>query len=167
LDEANTLEIFLKTKGVWYRIVDKPETVHTADASSVTGIPLPKITKNLVSRTDNGEYVLLVVPGDKRVNLRRAAVALAVKNVSTVPFEKAESISGFPPGGTPTVGHKTDIGGNMKEGQRGITRTVLDRSLLHFETIFCGGGSRDKLLELKVKDVLKIGENILVADIVE
>jgi len=154
LDESTTLESFLKAKKVWYRFVDKPETIHTADAAAVTGIPLPKITKNLVSRTDGGEYVLLVVPGDRRVDLKKAAGVLGVKNVGTVSFQRAESISGYPPGGTPTVGHKTKM------------RTVLDKSLLGYETIFCGGGSRNKLLELRVRDILDLS-GALVAEISE
>lgn len=56
--------------------------------------------------------------------------------------------------------------GNTKDN-RGISRTVLDKSLLNYETIFCGGGSRDKILELKVKDIPTIGDNIVVADIAE
>ena len=163
--EADSLDEFLVEKKVWHRFVAKPETIHTADASNVTGIPLPRITKNLVSRTDEREYVLLVVPGDRRVDLKKAAKALGARNLSTVPFQAAESISGYPPGGTPTIGHKTKMNGNTRDSQQCITRTVLDRSLLDFETIFCGGGSRDRLLELKVKEILDVGENIILADI--
>ena len=159
---ADTLDEFLVSRNVWHRFVAKPETIHTADASSVTGIPLQRITKNLVSRTDGREYVLLVVPGDKRVDLKKAAKALGARNLSTVSFQAAESISGYPPGGTPTIGHKRKMTG---DNEPVITRTVLDRSLLDFETIFCGGGSRDRLLELKVKEILDIGENIILADI--
>jgi Cys-tRNA(Pro)/Cys-tRNA(Cys) deacylase len=154
LDESITLESFLKATKLWYRFVDKPETIHTADAATVTGIPLQKITKNLVSRTDRGEYVLLVVPGDRRVDIKKAARVLGVKNVSTIPFQRAESISGYPPGGTPTVGHKTRM------------RTVIDKSLLDYETIFCGGGSRNKLLKLRVRDILDLS-GALVAEISE
>jgi len=162
---ADTLDEFLVSRKVWHRFVTKPETIHTADASSVTGIPLHKITKNLVSRTDEREYVLLVVPGDKRVDLKKAAKALGVRNLSTVSFQAAESISGYPPGGTPTICHKTKMTGNTRDNEFCIRRTVLDKSLLDFETIFCGGGSRDRLLELKVKEILGIGENIVLADI--
>ena len=148
------LETYLKERGIWYRFVNKTETTHTADASNVTGIPLNRITKNLVSQTEKGEYILLVVSGDKRVDLKKAAFALGAKNVSTVPFAEAESISGYPPGGTPTLGHKTPM------------RTVIDKPLLHFGTIFCGGGSRSLLLELRTKDILDTSRAI-VADISE
>jgi len=116
-----------------------------------TGIDLHRITKNLVSRTSQGEYVLLVVPGDRRVDLKAAAKALSVKNVRLLPFEEAESISGYSPGGTPSVGHKTRM------------RTVVDSELTEFETLYCGGGTRDRLLELKVSDIIRLNEAIVSA----
>ncbi|HIE14134.1 TPA: aminoacyl-tRNA deacylase [Candidatus Bathyarchaeota archaeon] len=148
------LKDFLEKMGIWYRFISKPETIHTADAAKVAGVDLKRLTKNLVSETDAGEHILLVIPGDCRVNLKAAAKALATKRVRLVSFNNAEEISGYPPGGTPTVGHKTPL------------KTVIDKSLLRFETIYCGGGSRDKLLELKTKDILKL-TNAVVADIIK
>jgi Cys-tRNA(Pro)/Cys-tRNA(Cys) deacylase len=135
------LEAYLEESGIWYRFIDKPETVHTADASKATGIDLHRITKNLVSKTRKGEYALLVVPGDRRVDLKAAAKALGTKKIRLIPFSEAETISGYPPGGTPTIGHKTPM------------KVILDEELAGFETFYCGGGSRDRLLELRVDDV--------------
>jgi prolyl-tRNA editing enzyme YbaK/EbsC (Cys-tRNA(Pro) deacylase) len=43
---------------------------------------------------------------------------------------------------------------------------VIEKDLRHNETIFCGGGSRDKILELRTEDVLKL-TNAVTADISE
>ena len=134
----------MKNAGLWYRFYDKPETVHTADASQATGIELSKITKNLVCRTSDGRFALLVVSGDRKVNLRSAADLLGARNVQLLGFSEAESVSGYPPGGTPSVHHKVPL------------QVVIDKQLLNNETIFCGGGARNKLLELRTSDVLKI-----------
>ncbi len=142
------LGAYLNQKGVWHRFIPKAETVHTADAAKAAGLELHQVTKNLVSKTDQGEHVLLITPGDKRVNLKVAARALGVKNLSLVPFDKAEEINGYPPGGTPSVGHKTKMW------------VVMDKSLLEYETLYCGGGSRDRLLELKTQDILRINDAI-------
>ncbi|MGQ9515036.1 MAG: aminoacyl-tRNA deacylase [Thermoproteota archaeon] len=128
---------------MWYRFIWKEETVHTKDASKATGIDLHRITKNLVCQTAEGEYVLLIIPGDRRVNLKLAADALMTKNVSLLAPEEAEKITGYPPGGTPSIGHKLRM------------RVVFDSCLLDLEKVFCGGGSRDRLLELRVKDILE------------
>lgn len=138
------LEEYLKSQGIWYRFISKVETIHTADAARVSGIELRRITKNLIFRADDRDYALLIVPGDKKVNPKRAAEALGATKVSLVPFDQSEAISGYPPGATPSVGHRTKV------------RVVIDKSLLDLETIYCGGGSRDRLLELRTQDVIRL-----------
>ena len=148
------LEEYLKKSGVWYRLMDKPETVHTADASRATGIELSRITKNLVCKTSDGRYALLVVPGNRRVSLQKAAQVLNARNIQLLGFNEAETVSGYPPGGTPSLHHKTPMS------------VVVEKGLLNYETTFCGGGSRGKILELKTEDLLKL-TNATVADISE
>ncbi|MEM2929095.1 MAG: aminoacyl-tRNA deacylase [Nitrososphaerota archaeon] len=146
------LESYLKQNNVWYRFISKLETIHTADAAKVAGIELNRVTKNLVCETNEGKYVLLIIPGDKKVDLKKASEILKVKKVYLIPFDKAEEISGYPPGGTPSVGHKTKM------------KVIIDKSVLIYETVYCGGGSRDKLLELKTSDIIRLN-NAIIADI--
>lgn len=143
------LKEFLDKNNVWHQFVMKSETIHTYDAARVTGIELHKVTKNLVSITNTGEYILLIVPGDSKVNLREAARMLNVKKVRLVPFSDAEKISGYPPGGTPSIGHKTQM------------RTLIEKKLLNFDTVYCGGGTRDKLLKIRVQDIVKLNDAII------
>jgi Cys-tRNA(Pro) deacylase len=139
-----SLEAYLTKSALWHRFIDKPETVHTADASRATGINLNRITKNLVCETSEGRHALLVIPGDRRVNLQKAAQALSARNVKLLGFREAEEVSGYPPGGTPSVCHKTPL------------NVVIDKRVLTHETLFCGGGTRNRLLELRVDDVLRL-----------
>jgi Cys-tRNA(Pro)/Cys-tRNA(Cys) deacylase len=146
------LEVYLREANVWYRFLDKPETVHTADASRASGIELSKITKNLVCRASDGRYALLVIPGDRRVSLRKAAQALNARNVQLLNAPEAEEVSGYPPGATPSVCHKTQL------------EVVLDNSALVHPTLFCGGGRRTRLLELRTLDLVRLS-NATTADI--
>ena len=140
------LEKYLIQNNIWHNFILKQETVHTADAAKASGVDLHRLTKNLVSETNQGEHVLLIISGDMKVDLKAAAKALKVGNIRLVPFNKAEEISGYPPGGTPSIGHKTKM------------RVVIDEDLLKFETIYCGGGSRDRLVELRTKDVMNLND---------
>jgi Cys-tRNA(Pro)/Cys-tRNA(Cys) deacylase len=153
-DKQKELERFLKNKGVWYRLLDKPSTIHTADASNVTGISLNRITKSLVFKAD-AQPIMAVIPGDKRVNSQKLAEAVKAKKISLVPFKEADQFSGYPPGGTPPIHHSF------------ITKIVFDKTLLQYDTVFGGGGSQDKLIELKVKDMLKHATDRIVAEISE
>jgi Cys-tRNA(Pro)/Cys-tRNA(Cys) deacylase len=143
------LEKYLIQNNVWHNFILKQETVHTADAAKASGVNLHRLTKNLVSETDQGEHVLLIISGDMKVDLKAAAKALKVGNIHLVPFNKAEEISGYPPGGTPSIGHKNKM------------RVVIDEDLLKFETIYCGGGSRDRLVELRTKDMMKLNDSVV------
>jgi len=141
------LETRLKNKGIWFRFVDKQSsTVHTVDAARVSGIELHRISKNLMSQTSDGRYAALIIPGDMRLNYKEAAKALGAKNVSLVPFNEAHKISGYPPGGTPSVGYdkKLDV--------------ILDEEPMRYETFYCGGGSTRMLLELRTDDVIRRNE---------
>jgi prolyl-tRNA editing enzyme YbaK/EbsC (Cys-tRNA(Pro) deacylase) len=40
-------------------------------------------------------------------------------------------------------------------------RTVVDSELTEFETLFCGGGTRDRLLELKVEDIIGLNDAVV------
>jgi Cys-tRNA(Pro)/Cys-tRNA(Cys) deacylase len=143
------LEKYLIQNNIWHNFILKQETVHTADAAKASGVDLHRLTKNLVSETNQGEHVLLIISGDMKVDLKAAAKALKVGNIRLVPFNKAEEISGYPPGGTPSIGHKTKM------------RVVIDEDLLKFETIYCGGGSRNKLVELRIKDMMKLNDSVV------
>ena len=141
----------MKHENVWFRILDKPSTVHTADASRVTGISLERITKSLVFKADD-QPILGVIAGDKRIDIAKLAQAVDARKIELVAFEEAESYSGYPPGGTAPVYHAN------------IKKVVFDKDLTRFDTIYGGGGSRDKLIELKVHDILRLSQAI-VADI--
>ena len=143
------LDEYLKHHKIWHRVIPKQETVHTADAAKATDIELHKITKNLISVTDTGEHVVLIVPGDRRVDLKRAAKELGVKNVRLKPFDEAETLSGYPPGATPSLCYRTKM------------RVVLDNELTEMETLFCGGGARDRMLEVRVQDVIRLNDAIV------
>ncbi len=139
------LETKLKNLGIWYNFVKKSEsTIHTADAATITGIELHRISKNLMAKTNDGRYIALILPGDMRVDYKEAAKAISAKSLSLVPFEDAHTISGYPPGGTPSIGYEKDI------------EVVFDEALLAYETFYCGGGSTRLLLEIKKDDVIRV-----------
>lgn len=149
-----TLEDFLKREGIWYRFVDKPETIHTADAAKKAGIELNKVTKSLVLLDQDKNLILAIIPGDCKLSFSKLRDAANIKKARLVPFEEAENYSGYLPGATPMVFHRIKM------------KVVLDVKLKLYESIYGGGGERTKLLELKTDDVIRINDAV-VADITE
>jgi Cys-tRNA(Pro) deacylase len=148
------LEGYLKASGAWHRFVEKPETVHTADAAASAGIDLKRVTKSLIALDQDRNPILAVIPGDCKISFQKLRDAVGAKKVRLVPFEEAESYSGYLPGATPMVHHKAQM------------KVVIDSSLLQYDSIYGGGGERTKLLEMKTRDVIRLN-GALVSDITE
>jgi Cys-tRNA(Pro) deacylase len=148
------LENYLKQEGVWYKFIDKPETIHTADAAAKAGIEINRVTKALVLLDQDKNPILSIIPGDCKLSFSKVKDAAGAKKVRLVPFEEAENISGYLPGATPMVHHKIKM------------KVILDKKLVQYESIYGGGGERTRLLELKTDDVIRLN-NAAVADISE
>lgn len=65
------LENYLKEKKIWYRFIEKSETIHTADAAKVAGLELNRLTKNLVSKTDSENMCYLLYRGTRKSTWNR------------------------------------------------------------------------------------------------
>jgi Cys-tRNA(Pro)/Cys-tRNA(Cys) deacylase len=148
----NLKQFFIENK-IWFRFIDKPETIHTADAAKVANVDLNKLTKSLILISQEKELVLAIIPGNCRLEIPALEKILNIKKLNLVPFNQAEKYSGYLPGATPPVGHKRKM------------KVVIDEKLFKYETIFGGGGNRDKLVELKTQDVIKLN-NAKIASIV-
>jgi Cys-tRNA(Pro) deacylase len=148
LTKRVNLVAYLKSKNVWFRILKKKSTVHTADAAASLGLPLERITKSLVFSAD-GKPILVIIPGTSRVDKNKLKTILNLRDVQIVPFTEAKRYSGYPPGATPPVHHKN------------IRRVVIDKKVMQFDTVYGGGGSRKKLIELKPEDIQKLNNGII------
>ncbi len=148
------LEEFLKKEGIWYNFVDKPETIHTADAAEKAGIELKRVTKSLVVLDHDRNPILVIIPGDCKLSFSKVKDTVGAKKIRLVSFEDAETYSGYLPGATPMVHHKVQM------------KVILDKKLTQYTSIYGGGGERTKLLELKVDDVIRLNTAI-VADVTE
>ena len=134
----------LEKAGVAFELIAKPETVHTADAARLSGIPLEQITKSLVCLDPEGRAVVAVIAGHRKLDLKALAAAVGVKKVRLCPFDEAHKYSGYPPGATPPVLH------------RKVAAVVFDEELAGMETIYGGGGDNETLLRINTRDAVRL-----------
>jgi Cys-tRNA(Pro)/Cys-tRNA(Cys) deacylase len=146
-----TLIAYLKKNKIWHRFIEKEDTIHTADAAAATGIPLEQVTKSLVFLADK-KPILVVIPGTRHVNIKKLKSTLNIQKIRMVPFAQVKEYSGYLPGATPPIHHQQ------------IMDVVIDESVMHFDTVYGGGGSRNRLIELKTKDIQQLN-SATVADI--
>ncbi len=145
--KVEKLKKFLKSKGIeadFHEFSDP--TISVEDSSEQLGVEPDKIVKSLVFIDQDGNPILAIVPGTKRVDEEE----LSKVHGSEVRIAKArevEEFSGYKIGEVPPIGH--DL------------KTVMDREILNSEKVIAGGGSTHTLMELEPKDIVEVTDAVL------
>lgn len=110
-----------------------PDSTHTAaEAAAAVGCEVGAIVKSLVfvavHRDGSREPVLALVCGDNRADLDALAAVLGA-GVEKADAATVKQATGYSIGGVPPLGHPAPA------------RTVVDRDLLRFETLWSAAGS--------------------------
>ncbi len=113
------------------RIRELPADTSTAEAAArAVGAPLGSIVKSLIFLAD-GAPLLVLVSGDGRADLKRIRSLLGLSKRRLRIAQPAEVLqhTGFEVGGVPPVGHRSPL------------RTLIDRTLGRFDTVWAAAGN--------------------------
>jgi Cys-tRNA(Pro) deacylase len=138
------LKVFLARNRISFEFLEKKATKHAVEASNATGIPLRSFAKTLIFVNERGVPFAVVLRADLQVNRHLLQQITGFRSAKTAAIDTAEKASGFPTGGVPPIGHRTKM------------QTFIDKGLLELKEVWCGGGSRSKLVKLQVKDIIRL-----------
>ena len=94
----NEICALLARSGIAYELVDHP-AVYTMEDLAALSLPHPEAeAKNLFLRDDKRNYLLLTIPGEKRVNLKAFQKANRLRKLSFGSAEDLEALLGLHPG---------------------------------------------------------------------
>jgi len=113
-----------------------------AYAARAIGCPLEQIVKTLISSVGIRGHVAALLPGNRRLDLKKLAKAFRVKQAVMADAPTAERLSGYKVGGISPFGMKQPLD------------SILDRSVLKYPTIAINGGKRGLMLEMSPKDIV-------------
>jgi prolyl-tRNA editing enzyme YbaK/EbsC (Cys-tRNA(Pro) deacylase) len=138
------------------QIRELPADTSTAVAAAqAVGAPLGSIVKSLVFLAD-GAPMLVLVSGDQRADVKRLRAQLGLSKRRLRIAQPAEVLehTGFEVGGVPPVGHETPL------------RTLVDRTLNRFETVWAAAGNAHAVFPIAYEQLVTLtgGE---VMDLVE
>lgn len=120
------------------------KSTHTAElAAQALGVMPAQIAKTLVFVAD-GQPVLVVTCGDKKINAKKLAKVLEVKKIRFADAQTVADATGFPPGGVSPIGLISDI------------PLYLDQSLWDFETVYAAAGTANSALPVSPDRLCKI-----------
>lgn len=129
-----------------YTVFTYPETIHSAiEVASLLGVPASHVFKTLVVLADDTRHVLIVVPGDRELNLRLAARSVGAKQIHMAPQREAERLTSLKVGGISPLA-LLDKHFEM----------YLDASSQQLDELYINGGQRGINVRLHVSDLLAL-----------
>jgi Ala-tRNA(Pro) deacylase len=121
------------------------EPVYTNPAMALAlGVQEAQTVKSLVVKTKEGQFAVLVLPGDKKMDWKLTATQLNSKKVQFAKPEEVLTIVGCEVGCVPPFGHNTQI------------PIYLDKDLMKKDLVYFNPGVHDKSFKVKAWDLKKL-----------
>ena len=122
------------------------EAVYTSEqAAAVRGLGSAKEgIKSMIFGTETGKFILVLNPGDKKIDTKTIARLERVNRLFLATPEKVERIAGIPIGCVAPFGLKTKL------------KTYLNEALFENEYLYFNPGSHTKTIRIKAADLLKV-----------
>ena len=134
---------WIKEHGVKWRLIrSSGRTTTVDDAARFLGVNKSVIVKTLIVIAGDEVYAV-VIPGDKRLDMRKLANITGVKPRLARPDEVAEK-TGYPVGGVPPIALPHNV------------KLVIDESLLRHDKVYGGGGEDGVLLVFNPKELVEL-----------
>lgn len=125
---------FLQPLGVEIRELST-DTSTALLAAQALGTSVASIVKSLLF-VANESPILVLVAGDRKVNVRRLESILGVGKARLATPDEVIGATGFAVGGVPPVAHATTL------------RVLMDRYLLDHETVYAAAGAQNAIFAI-------------------
>lgn len=147
--KLNSMRVLEQHK-IPYEALEYPDTIHDAEeVAEVLGIPYHTVFKTLVVQAvDNPQQTkpyLVMVPSERRLDLKKMALAAGVKKVKMAAHKDAESLTGLKVGGISALTL------TAKSWQ-----VFLDQSATELQHIVISAGQRGTQLRVPVTPLISL-----------
>jgi Ala-tRNA(Pro) deacylase len=134
----------LEKEKIAYEIVEH-EPVYTNPAmAEALNVSESETVKSLVLKTKEGKLNVMVLPGDKKVDWKKAAAGAKTKKVSFAKPEEVSEAVGCEVGCVPPFGHLTPL------------PIYMDADLIKKNFVYFNPGVHDKSFKIKAWDLKKL-----------
>ena len=136
---------YLRQKKIGFEVVKYDhEEKGAAFAARASGFPLQRTVKTLVVDLGRNQYTLVLMPGDRRLSMKRLARVLAVKRAAMADTRTAERLTGYL------------VGGISPFGTRQKLPVIMEESILKFDDILVNAGQRGTMLKISPQVIPKV-----------
>ena len=132
----------LKQKKIPFELIRYDHVEKGAEFAAVaTGFPLAATVKTLVVHLGEKKYVLVLIPGERQLSMKRLAKACDVKRAAMADTRTAERLTGYFIGGISPFGTKQKL------------PVVMEADISKFDTVLINAGQRGAMLMMAPKDI--------------
>ena len=136
---------YLEQKKVPFEIVKYDHEEKGAEfAARASGYPLERTVKTLVVDLGYKNYLLVLMPGDKQLSMKRLAKFCGIKRAAMADTRTAERITGYLVGGISPLGTKMNL------------KVIMEKGILQFEEILINAGQRGIMLRIGPEIILEL-----------
>ena len=107
------------------------------------------VFKTLVAIGTSKEYYVFMIPVNKELDLKKAAISVNEKNIEMIPFKELLKVTGYVHGGCSPLGMKKDY------------KLAINESVLSLKEIYFSGGKVGLQVKVKTKDFLSLKNPII------
>jgi len=144
-DKNNTMRM-LDARGVFYETYTFPPDTHSAEGvAQVVGLPASQVYKTLVVMRNQGKPLLVMIAGDRELDLKRLAKAVGEKKLRMASYKEAESLTVLQVGGISALALLN----------RGFD-VYIDRAATKLKRVLVSAGCRGINLGIAVEDLIRV-----------
>jgi Cys-tRNA(Pro)/Cys-tRNA(Cys) deacylase len=143
----------LNSSGIAYRVIRHGPVRSLAEAAKARGVDPADVVKTMVVRRGDGDYVFVLVPGDRAISWPKLRALLGVSRLSMPDATVAREVTGYERGTITPLGSTTPW------------PVIADERVLGRE-ITLGAGEHDVAVAVRAEDVLAV-LSATVADVTE
>lgn len=130
--------------GIAYHLVEYEPGPDIETAAERRGIPIVRILKTMVVRVRDGEYVLVMVPGDRIIDWKLLRTLLGERRLSLADADEAYAATGYRRGTITPL------------GATGDWSVVIDASAAGTGEVSIGSGTDGIAIHLDVDDLITV-----------
>lgn len=145
VEKTNAMRILEARKVPYETYTFSPEIHSATGVAKALSVPASQVYKTLVVVRDHGKPLLVMMPGDRELNLKLLAKAVGEQKLRMATYKEAESLTGLQVGGISALALLN----------RGF-EVYIDRTATTLERMLVSAGRRGINLGMSVDDLMRV-----------
>ncbi len=142
-DGGNRAIAAIEMSGVEYRVVEYGEVTTVEEAANQRDIALTRLLKTMVVRLADGEFILILVPGDRSIDWGKLRRHLGVRRLAFASADEALTATGYVHGAITPLG-------------AGEWPLIIDETVPGDGELSLGGGLRGVAIHIDAADLFAV-----------